>query len=133
MCIFCKIIRKEIPSFVVYENDYVLCFLDINASTKGHTLIVPKKHATNIFDLPEEDLIEISKAVKVVTNLLKENLHVENVNLINNSGNLAGQTVMHFHLHVIPRYENDGIDIAPKQTEPNFEELSNTLKQILNK
>ncbi|MGM9899608.1 MAG: HIT family protein [Bacilli bacterium] len=133
MCIFCKIIQKEIPSFVVYENDYVLCFLDINASTKGHTLIVPKKHATNIFDLPEEDLIEISKAVKVVTNLLKENLHVENVNLINNSGNLAGQTVMHFHLHVIPRYENDGIDIAPKQTEPNFEELSNTLKQILNK
>lgn len=133
MCIFCKIIQKEIPSFVVYENDYVLCFLDINASTKGHTLIVPKKHATNIFDLPEEDLIEISKAVKVVTNLLKENLHVENVNLINNSGALAGQTVMHFHLHVIPRYENDGIDIAPKQTEPNFEELSNTLKQILNK
>lgn len=133
MCIFCKIIQKEIPSFVVYENDYVLCFLDINASTKGHTLIVPKKHATNIFDLPEEDLIEISKAVKVVTNLLKENLHVENVNLINNSGPLAGQTVMHFHLHVIPRYENDGIEIAPKQTEPNFEELSNTLKQILNK
>lgn len=132
MCIFCKIIQKEIPSFVVYENDYVLCFLDINASTKGHTLIVPKKHATNIFDLPEEDLIEISKAVKVVTNLLKENLHVENVNLINNSGTLAGQTVMHFHLHVIPRYENDGIEIAPKQTEPNFEELSNTLKQILN-
>lgn len=133
MCIFCKIIQKEIPSFVVYENDYVLCFLDINASTKGHTLIVPKKHATNIFDLPEEDLIEISKAVKVVTTLLKENLHVENVNLINNSGALAGQTVMHFHLHVIPRYKNDGIDIAPKQTEPNFEELSNTLKQILNK
>lgn len=133
MCIFCKIIQKEIPSFIVYENDYVLCFLDINASTKGHTLIVPKKHATSIFDLAEEDLIEVSKAVKVVTNLLKENLHVENVNLINNSGSLAGQTVMHFHLHVIPRYENDGIEITPKQTEPDFEALSNTLKQILNK
>lgn len=133
MCIFCKIINKEIPSFVVYENEFVTCFLDINASTKGHTLVVPKKHAENIFDLPVQDAIEVIKAVKVVTTLLKEKLDVQNVNLINNSGELAGQTVMHFHLHIIPRYENDGINIAPKQTEPNFDELQHTLNQILEK
>ncbi len=133
MCIFCKIINKEIPSFVVYENEYVICFLDINATTKGHTLVVPKKHVTNIFDMPEKEAIEVIKAVKVVTDLMKKNLNITNVNLINNSGSLAGQTVMHFHLHIIPRYENDGIDLAIKQSEPNFDELQITLNELLNK
>lgn len=129
MCVFCKIINGEIPSFKIYENDYVLCFLDINASTPGHTLIVPKQHFNNIFDLNEEYAKEIIKAVKHVSVTLKEKLNVEAVNIINNSGELAGQTVMHFHIHVIPRYENDGVVISPKQTEPDF----NLLKEIQEK
>lgn len=123
MCVFCKIIQKEIPSFVVYENDDVICFLDIQASTTGHTLIVPKKHYTNLFDLDEEIGEKIMKAAKYVAELLKEKLNVSAVNLINNSGTLAGQTVMHFHMHVIPRYENDGIHISPKENEPDFDKL----------
>lgn len=131
MCVFCKIVNGDIPSFKIYENDYVICFLDINASSKGHTLIVPKKHFDNIFDIDEEYSTEIMKAIKVVTNKLKEKLHVENVNIINNSGELAGQTVMHIHFHVIPRYKNDGIVISPKQNEPNFDELKAIQNQII--
>ena len=130
MCVFCKIINGEIPAFKVYENDYVVCFLDINASSTGHTLVVPKKHIKNMFDLDEENAIEIIKAVKVVTSILKEKLGVEAVNIINNSGELAGQTVMHIHFHVIPRYENDGIVISPKQTEPDFNKLQETLDKL---
>lgn len=130
MCVFCKIINGEIPSFKIYENDYVLCFLDINASTNGHTLIVPKKHFDNIFDLDEKYAEEMIKAVKHVSLLLKEKLNVSAVNVINNSGTLAGQTVMHFHIHVIPRYENDGVVISPKQTEPNFELLKEIQEKL---
>ncbi len=131
MCVFCNIINGNISSFKIYENAYVLCFLDINASTKGHTLIVPKKHFANIFDLDEKYLEEISKAVKYVSLLLKEKLNVSSVNILNNSGTLAGQTVMHFHIHVIPRYENDGVVLEPKQTEPNFELLKEIQEKII--
>ncbi len=131
MCVFCNIINGDISSFKIYENDYVLCFLDINASTKGHTLIVPKKHFENIFDVDEKYLEEITKAVKHVSLLLKEKLNVSSVNILNNSGTLAGQTVMHFHIHVIPRYENDGLVLEPKQTEPNFDLLKDIQEQLI--
>ncbi len=123
MCVFCKIINKEIPSYTLYENDYVICFLDISQATKGHTLVVPKKHVQNIFELDEIEAAEIMKATVLVSNILKEKLHVENINLLNNSGVLAGQTVMHFHLHVLPRYGNDEIDFHQVEHEPNFEDL----------
>ena len=132
MCVFCKIINGEIPSYKLYENDFVMCFLDISQATKGHTLIVPKKHFDNIFDLDKEYSKEILKAATIVSNILKEKLGVENVNLLNNSGALAGQTVMHFHLHVIPRYGNDEVDFHQVDHEPNFDEL-NKLYTILTK
>lgn len=130
MCVFCKIINGEIPCFKVYETEHIVCFLDINASSKGHTLIVPKKHVTNMFDVSDEIICEVIKAVNYVTKLLKEKLGVEAVNVINNSGEKAGQTVMHLHYHVIPRYDNDGIVISPKQTEPDFDKLKQVLEEI---
>ena len=130
MCVFCKIINGEIPSFKVYENESVLCFLDINASSKGHTLIVPKKHVTNMFDVTEDIICDIAKAINHVTKLLKVKLGVDAVNVINNSGEKAGQTVMHLHYHVIPRYDNDGIVISPKQNEPDFSKLKEILEEI---
>ena len=130
MCVFCKIINGEIPAFKVYENEHVICFLDINASSEGHTLVVPKKHIENVFDLDEDTAVVILKAVKIVSTILKEKLGVVAVNVINNSGALAGQTVMHIHFHVIPRYENDGIVISPKQTEPDFGKLQEVLNKI---
>ncbi len=132
MCVFCKIINGEIPCYKLYENGFVTCFLDISQATKGHTLIVPKKHVENVFDLNEVEASEIMKAAVIVANLLKEKLGVENVNLLNNSGSLAGQTVMHFHLHVIPRYGNDQVDFHQVENEPNFDEL-NKLYDLLTK
>lgn len=128
MCVFCKIIDGSIPSYKLYENGFVTCFLDISQATKGHTLVVPKKHIENIFTLDETSAEEIMKATTVVSNLLKEKLGVENINLLNNSGEKAGQTVMHFHLHVIPRYGNDEVDFHQVDHESNFEELDKLYK-----
>ena len=130
MCVFCKIINGEIPCYKLYENGFVTCFLDISQATKGHTLVVPKKHVENVFGLNEEEASEIMKAAVIVSNLLKEKLGIENVNLLNNSGPLAGQTVMHFHLHVIPRYGNDAVDFHQVDNEPNFEELDKLYKLL---
>lgn len=132
MCIFCKIINKEIPAYTLYENDDVLCFLDISQATKGHTLIVPKRHVENVFDLDEKSSEEIMKAAVKVANLLKEKLNLTSVNLLNNSGDLAGQTVMHFHMHVLPRYVDDEIDFHQVDHEPDFDKL-NKLYEELNK
>ena len=124
MCVFCKIMNNEIPAYTLYENDYVKCFLDISQATVGHTLVVPKKHVQDIFSLDDKEASEIMKAAAKVSNILKEKLNVENINLLNNSGILAGQTFMHFHLHVLPRYGNDEIDFHQVEHEPNFDELA---------
>lgn len=130
MCVFCKIMNGEIPAYTLYENGFVKCFLDISQATKGHTLIVPKKHVDNVFNLTETEAEEVMKAAVHVSNLLKDKLGVENVNLLNNSGVLAGQTVMHFHLHVIPRYGNDEVDFHQVDHEPNFEALDKLFKEL---
>ncbi len=131
MCIFCKIINGEIPAFKIYEDEYVLCFLDISQASEGHTLIVPKKHFENLFDVDQETLNHMAQAVKIVTNLLKEKLGVADVNLLNNSGTNAGQTVMHLHFHIIPRKEGDNINFSFQENEPNFDKLSQTQKKLV--
>ena len=131
MCIFCKIINGEIPAFKIYEDEYVLCFLDISQASEGHTLIVPKKHFENLFDVDQETLNHMAQAVKMVTNLLKEKLGVTDVNLLNNSGTNAGQTVMHLHFHIIPRKEGDNINFSFQENEPNFDKLSQTQKKLV--
>lgn len=132
MCVFCKIINGEIPSYKLYENGFVIGILDISQATKGHCLIIPKKHFENVFTLSEDYAEEIMKAAVVVSNILKEKLQIHDINLLNNSGQLAGQTVMHFHLHVLPRYKNDEINFHQVDHEPNFEELDK-LYHILTK
>jgi histidine triad (HIT) family protein len=128
-CIFCKIINGEIPANKIYEDEKVLAFLDINPISKGHTLIIPKTHFENIFDIEEEDLKEIINACKKISILLKENLNADGVNILHASGKDAQQSVFHFHLHVVPRYKEDNLDTWPKSSykELNFEEV---LKEI---
>lgn len=109
MCIFCKIINGEIPCYKIYEDDNFLAFLDLSQATKGHTLVVPKKHCDNIFDLNEDT--DIFKVVIKIAKALKKCLHIEDINIINNSGALAGQTINHFHIHLIPRYEGDKVSL----------------------
>ena len=106
-------------------------YLDISQASEGHTLIVPKKHFENLFDVDQETLNHMAQAVKIVTNLLKEKLGVTDVNLLNNSGTNAGQTVMHLHFHIIPRKEGDNINFSFQENEPNFDKLSQTQKKLV--
>lgn len=102
-CIFCKIIRKEIPSYKIYEDDVVLVFLDVNPDSNGHSLIIPKKHYTDLNDIPQETLNHIMEIAKNIKKLLEEKLNCDGLTLIQNNGNI--QEVKHYHLHLKPYYE----------------------------
>lgn len=103
-CIFCKIIKGEIPSYTFYEDDIVKVFLDVNPNEEGHTLIIPKKHYTNIEDIPLETLTHINKISKDIYQLLKTKLKPDGLSLVQNNGSI--QEVKHYHLHLIPHYLN---------------------------
>ncbi len=108
-CIFCKIItRGEIPSTEVYEDDTVYAFLDINPTNLGHTLVVPKKHYENLFDIPDAELGILGARVKKVAAAVKKAMRADGINISMNNGTAAGQVVPHAHIHIIPRYGNDG-------------------------
>lgn len=107
-CIFCKIIAKEIPNYTVYEDDHVLAFLDISPRAKGHTLVVPKVHAENYFDLNEELLEHVARGVRKAMERIEHVLHPDGYNVGWNQGEAGGQEVPHLHVHIFPRYEGDG-------------------------
>lgn len=112
-CIFCQIIEGEIPSAKIYEDEHVYAFMDIMPLTKGHVLLIPKKHVENIYDFTEEDAAQFFKAAPKVANALKDEFTPIGMNLLQNNGAAAGQTVFHYHLHFIPRYdETDGFDLS---------------------
>ncbi len=106
MCIFCKIAKGEIESFVVYEDDRVIAFLDIRPLSKGHTLIIPKEHYENLLEIPAELAKDLANAIKIVCEKLKR-LGAEGFNIITNVNEVAGQEIMHAHIHVIPRYSGE--------------------------
>lgn len=118
-CIFCKIINGDIPSYTIYENEYVKCFLDINPLSNGHTLIIPKKHFKDAFDIDEKYLFEIHKASKIILNMLNEKLKPNGFQLVQNNGIV--QEVKHYHLHIIPKYNKS----TKKDVKEIFEELQN--------
>lgn len=130
-CIFCKIANGEIPSKSIYEDDKFRVILDLGPATKGHALILPKDHYANLFELPEDEAARVIKIAKKVALLEKKKLQADGINLVQNNGTAAGQTVNHFHLHIIPRYENDGQTIGWKPGEASQEELENIRRQIV--
>ena len=105
-CIFCKIVKKEIPAEVIYDNDFVLAILDINPCASGHTMVLPKVHVETILDLPEVG--PVFEAVKKVTGRLKEVFNPDGFTIGINQGRAAGQAIDHLHIHIIPRYKGDG-------------------------
>ncbi len=105
-CIFCKIINGDIPSRKLYEDDKFIVMLDISPASKGHALVIPKEHYANIYELPEELCAEAMKLAKKMVAKMTEVLHADGFNILQNNGEVAGQTVHHFHMHLIPRYEN---------------------------
>ncbi|MEA5026031.1 MAG: HIT family protein [Erysipelotrichaceae bacterium] len=110
MCIFCKIIKQEIPAHVIYEDDLVLAIFDISQVTKGHTLIMPKKHYANIYEADDAVLERMIIVSRQLAGRLKKKFNASGINILNNNEPAAGQTVEHLHFHIIPRYdENDSI------------------------
>ena len=106
-CIFCQIVAGELPALKVHEDEDTLAFMDINPATRGHALVIPRRHARNLLEITAEDLSATVLAAQQLARRVTERLGAEGVNLINSCGSVAWQTVFHFHIHVIPRYSDD--------------------------
>ena len=106
-CLFCKIVAGEIPATRVHEDERTIAFMDINPATRGHLLVVPREHATNLLEIDAEDLAACARAAQALARRVSDRLAADGVNLLNSCGSAAWQTVFHFHLHVIPRYHGD--------------------------
>jgi histidine triad (HIT) family protein len=130
-CIFCKIVSGEIPAVKVLDEELVVAFMDINPSSKGHMLVVPKNHAENIFEIPESDLATLIKAVKKCAGAAKDVLRAEGVTILQLNGKASDQIVPHLHIHVIPRWENDGLSVSTWEMKPgDMEEIQDIARKI---
>jgi len=134
-CIFCKIIDGEIPSYKIFEDDKVLAFLDISQGTKGHTLLIPKKHVRNVYELDETTAADIFKVVPKIARALKEAFNPIGINIVNNNEKPL-QEVFHYHIHLVPRYENDGMILSTisnfgKVEKDEFENRVSKIKEYL--
>jgi histidine triad (HIT) family protein len=108
-CIFCKILDGELPSTVVDEDERTIAFMDINPATRGHSLVIPRSHSKDLLAVDADDLSAVTQAAKRLAGRMRDRLGADGVNLINSCGELAWQTVFHFHVHVIPRYAGDSM------------------------
>lgn len=131
-CIFCKLANGVIPTNSIYEDDEFNVILDMGPATKGHALILPKEHYANLYEIPEETAGKVMILAKRLAIKMTERLGADGFNLVQNNNECAGQTVFHFHFHLIPRYENDGQHILWNPTKPSAEELAE-VKDILTK
>lgn len=105
-CIFCKIIAREIPAEIIYEDEDSLAFLDINPENVGHTLVIPKKHAENIFEIESDAVASLYQSVQRVATAVSNATSANGINVTSNNGAAAGQEIFHYHVHIIPRFEN---------------------------
>ncbi|MEQ9764109.1 HIT family protein [Streptococcus jiangjianxini] len=130
-CIFCQIIAGDIPSSKVYEDDKVIAFLDITQTTTGHTLLIPKEHVRNVLDMDKAVAQDVFSRLPKVARAVQKATGATGMNIINNNEEIAGQTVFHAHVHLVPRFnENDGIDIKYTTHEPDFQALGKLAEQI---
>ena len=130
-CIFCNIVKGEIPSFKIYEDEYCLAFLDIAPFTKGHSIVVPKNHYMNLLDFPDEEMKNFFSGLKKVVTKINKKMNADGINIMQNNFKAAGQVVNHLHFHVIPRWDNDrAFPIRVKKLELTKKELNEILKKI---
>jgi histidine triad (HIT) family protein len=133
-CIFCKIANGTIPSYKVYEDNDVIAFLDVNPASRGHTLVVTKEHFSNMTTCPKAILDKVFEVAQTIAQAQMAQLGATGVNVLTNVGESAGQSVHHFHVHVIPRYDNDGLKLSfpPKQLEDSeFTSIKSTIEKGL--
>ncbi|MBU4216971.1 HIT family protein [Candidatus Parcubacteria bacterium] len=130
MCIFCKIVSSEIPSYKVYEDDFVLAFLDVAPVNYGHVLVIPKNHYANMEEVTNDDLCRVITVVKKIGQSLKENFNITGYNIQENNDPVAGQVVSHLHFHIIPRLENDGLLLwsGGRYGDDEIQEVLNKIK-----
>lgn len=131
-CIFCKLANGVFPTNSIYEDEDFNVILDLAPATKGHALILPKRHADNLYELPDETAEKALVLAKKLAKTMKDKLGCDGLNLVQNNGEVAGQTVLHFHMHLIPRYTSDAQKIAWKPLEVPAEELV-AVKELLTK
>lgn len=129
-CIFCKIIRGELPCYKVYENEKCLAFLDVSKDYYAHILVIPKKHFENILDVPSDELKQVIEIVQKISKHLCTNCGFDGVNIINSSGESAEQSVFHLHFHIIPRIKGNKLHLYPTRKAQDFdlEEICNKIK-----
>ena len=123
-CIFCKIANGMVSSATIYENSDFKVILDVSPASKGHTLILPKEHFDNIFDMDADTAGKLFSLAAAVARAIKQATNCDGMNIVQNNGEIAGQTVFHFHMHLIPRYEGDGVEVTWKPGESTAEELN---------
>ncbi len=133
--VFCKIVSGEIPSAKIYEDEDVLAILDLSQATKGHTLVLSKKHFDNLLEIDDYDYLKVMSTAKELAKAIVKTLHAKGVNILNNCGEAAGQTIMHFHVHIIPRYENDdlAINFVDHQGKYDLNELKEAIIKNIEK
>ena len=131
-CVFCRIIEGKIPSTAVYEDGDFKAILDVNPAARGHVIIIPKKHAANIYELEDEDAAKVFPIAKKIATALQKTYGCDGVNILQNNGEAAGQTVFHLHVHVIPRYYGDGVNIMWKPGDsPDLDAVAEEIKKNL--
>ena len=129
-CIFCAIVAGEAPATIVDEDEHTVAFMDIHPWTRGHALVIPRKHYTDIHEIPDETLSHVAGASKRLAQRAVDSLGADGVNLLNSAGRAAWQTVFHFHLHVIPRYDDDPLELPIRPQEGDPEEIKQTAEKL---
>jgi histidine triad (HIT) family protein len=129
-CIFCKIIAGELPSQIIDEDEHTIAFMDISPATRGHALVVPRNHAKDLLEISSEDLQATVVAAQRLARRISERLGADGINLINSCGRAAWQTVFHFHIHVIPRYEGDPLELPWTPTPGDSDEIAATAAEL---
>ena len=127
MCLFCDIAEGNIPSKKIYEDELVYAFLDISQAEKGHTLVIPKKHYANILEVDDETLQHMIKVVRDLAKQIMEKMGAEGCNVLSNTNEVAGQSIMHFHFHIIPRYADDDLVIGFTSHEYDLDEIQHQI------
>ncbi|HEX4759463.1 MAG TPA: HIT family protein [Thermoleophilaceae bacterium] len=129
-CIFCAIAAGDGPAEIIEQDEHTVAFMDINPWTRGHALVIPKKHAKNIFEIEDEELEHVAVAAKRLATRIRDTLHCDGINLLNSAEPAAWQTVFHFHVHVIPRYEDDPLQLPGKPMDVDQDELAEIAAEI---
>jgi histidine triad (HIT) family protein len=129
-CIFCKIVAGELPAEIIDSDEHTIAFMDINPATRGHALVIPRAHSKDLFEVSDEDLEATMAAARRLAERMRETIDPDGVNILNASGRAAWQSVFHFHLHVIPRYDDDPLQLPWRPVEADRDQLARVAAEI---